>query len=275
MRHVNMLKDQITITLRTKRTSFWQHVCGCNWWAILLTITICLHVATTITITTCLWGAKYFFTKLLCKVISGNTLSSALVSILVLEFDQEVGHQCFPIPIWRLTVQSGEEVELGNISMLTSNHSFPNFNLSSAWLISIWKCIQFWWKENSSDHIMRWIPRIHLVLQDLIQVSESIISEKWKFINRFYLILVRTNERHCAAVCYAQCIVSDIIEKWTFISRLYLILVRTNERHCSCAVVCYAQWAECLLLHEWYQDNRPTVWMGKMHLHLLKRVCSI
>ena len=136
MRHVYMLKDQITITLRTKRTSFWQHVCGCNWWAILLTISICLHVATTITITTCLWGAKYFFTKLLCKVISGNTLSSALVSILVLEFDQEVGHQCFPIPIWRLTVQSGEEVELGNISMLTSNHSFPNFNLSSAWLIS-------------------------------------------------------------------------------------------------------------------------------------------
>ena len=67
----------------------------------------------------------------------------------------------------------------------------------------------------------------------------------------------------CSVVCYAQRLVSDIIEKWKLINRLYLILVRTNERHCSCAVVCYAQWAECLLLHEWYQDNRPTVWMGK------------
>ena len=123
---------------------------------------------------------------------------------------------------------------MGNISLLTS---VIILLLTSIFLSltdirikgSMWKCIQFWWKGIPSNHNLRWIPRIHLVLQDLIQVFESIF----------------------------------LSEQWTFINRFYLILVRTNERHCSCAVVCYAQWAECLLLHDWYQDNRPTVWMGK------------
>ena len=92
------------------------------------------------------------------------------------------------------------------------------------WYITIkgsqWECIWFLWKDISSNHNLRWIPRIHLVLHPFIETSAKSENQKKKML-------------------------------------------------CWCVLVCYAQWAECLLLHEWYQDNRQR-WMGKYTFRILK-----
>ena len=117
---------------------------------------------------------------------------------------------------------------MGGIWLLTLNSYFANFEGSNAfiWLTDItikgsqWECIWFLWKDISSNHNLRWIPRIHLVLHPFIEASAKSENQKKKML-------------------------------------------------CWCVLVCYAQWAECLLLHEWYQDNRQR-WMGKYTFRILK-----
>ena len=133
--------------------------------------------------------------------------------------------ECFPFFNMKMNIVKRM---MGGIWLLTLNSYFANFEGSNAfiWLTDItikgsqWECIWFLWKDISSNHNLRWIPRIHLVLHPFIEASAKSENQKKKML-------------------------------------------------CWCVLVCYAQWAECLLLHEWYQDNRQR-WMGKYTFRILK-----
>ena len=115
----------------------------------------------------------------------------------------------------------------------------------------MWKCIGF---------LRKWISsQPATITRD--ENPESILfcniwfefQLSWKSENLY----LRINKRHC------WCSIQSFIRCLTKIKDLYLILVDKKKKEKGivlvwwCVMVCYAQWAECLPLHDWYQDNRP------------------